>query len=226
MANEWQAGQEREAEAWSRWQAARSADEGAQAVGFFGLPDKKADPDGPRHRKDDPDVLNFPASLAAFAARIRSEALAALTTATQERDEARRERAEAYAVIGHLGDALSEAGIEVSAIAQGYPAHVRQLAAERDELQHHADRLREVSAALGEAGIPVPRLPVVEGVRTLARQRDTLRARFARAEAVVKAARRCVGWVGRPPSDVFAGDALCAALNDYDAATGGGEDKP
>ena len=31
--------------------------------------DKPADPDGARHRKDDPDVLNFPGSLAAFKAQ-------------------------------------------------------------------------------------------------------------------------------------------------------------
>jgi DNA repair exonuclease SbcCD ATPase subunit len=65
-----------------------------------------------------------------------------LHRAVEERDEARRERAEAYTVIGHLGDALSEAGIEVSAVAQDYPAYVRQIAAERDALREELERAK------------------------------------------------------------------------------------
>lgn len=38
-------------------------------------PAKKADPDGPRHRKDDPEVLKFKGTLSEYKARIRREAL-------------------------------------------------------------------------------------------------------------------------------------------------------
>lgn len=75
MAGEWDKSQAYEAAAWVRWQnAGPSAADAAAAVGFFDLPDKKADPDGPRHRTDDPDVLAFPATLAEYRAKVRVEA--------------------------------------------------------------------------------------------------------------------------------------------------------
>jgi len=73
MALSWEESQQDEAERRGRWEAARSAGEAAAIEGIFPFP-KPADPDGPRHRTDDPDVLAFPGTLAEYRAKVRAEA--------------------------------------------------------------------------------------------------------------------------------------------------------
>ncbi len=73
MALSWEESSQDEAERRGRWEAARSAGEAAAIEGIFPFP-KPADPDGPRHRTDDPDVLAFPNSLAEYRAKVRAEA--------------------------------------------------------------------------------------------------------------------------------------------------------
>jgi hypothetical protein len=73
MADLWESAQYEEKERRSRVEAATSAGEAAFHEGWF--PEKPADPDGPRHRADDPRALTFPSTLAEYTARVRSEAL-------------------------------------------------------------------------------------------------------------------------------------------------------
>lgn len=74
LAESWMASQSAERlDRLERAQATRYADDPLNSSWFE--PPKPADPDGPRHRTDDPNVLTFPGSLAEFAAKVRAEAL-------------------------------------------------------------------------------------------------------------------------------------------------------
>lgn len=54
------------------WDRSQALEADLRAKGL--VPEKPADPDGPRHRKDDPDVLQFPRTLAAFKSRVDRDA--------------------------------------------------------------------------------------------------------------------------------------------------------
>lgn len=83
MATSWEAGQKAEAdERVDRARATRYMDDPLN-WSLTELP-KPADPDGPRHRTDDPRVLQFPGSLRAFSHKVGAELLRSVSDRVRE----------------------------------------------------------------------------------------------------------------------------------------------